>query len=306
MKQKTIATSPSPISCHEEERSMSLPEVFLASPSPSQASEGERRMTATSGRTCCVPYGKSAPLELLVRTLLGSYRWYNKARRLRWAPSPIFSERVTHYMQSGNLSLPIPSVSILSVRDIPSSLSLYRLVPVAHRTAVTGYGSSPTGMAPPSLKERMYGNLLPTPTASDADVGDVVGTADRFILAPDGTVRKVNWNGHEWKLNLARTAQLLSAGCPVLAARNQEGLEEAITGWVANRMMPTPTARDWKGAASLESLEKRGRNPEMNSLSDFFTLVGKDFQLNPLFVGEMMGFPSNWTVSPFLAEGKKP
>ena len=64
--------------------------------------------------------------------------------------------------------------------------------------------------------------------------------------------------------------------------------------------------RDWKGAASLESLEKRGRIPEKNSLPDFFARTGKSFQLNPLFVAEMMGFPPSWTVLPFLSEEKSP
>jgi hypothetical protein len=31
---------------------------------------------------------------------------------------------------------------------------------------------------------------------------------------------------------------------------------------------------------------------------------GKTSQLNPLFVEEMMGFPENWTVSPFQSGGK--
>jgi metal-dependent amidase/aminoacylase/carboxypeptidase family protein len=60
------------------------------------------------------------------------------------------------------------------------------------------------------------------------------------------------------------------------------------------------------GAASPESLEKRGRIPEKNSLPDFFARTGKSFQLNPLFVAEMMGFPPDWTVSPFLGEDRHP
>ena len=122
-----------------------------------------------------------------------------------------------------------------------------------------------------------YGMLL-TPVASDAGVGAVMGKNDRIIVTPKGKIRKINQKGHAWSVGLGRMAELLL----------------------------TPTARDWKGAASLESLEKRGRIPEKNSLPDFFARTGKSFQLNPLFVAEMMGFPPGWTVSPFLSEEKSP
>lgn len=123
-----------------------------------------------------------------------------------------------------------------------------------------------------------YGMLLPTPVASDAGVGAVMGKNDKIIVTPKGKVRKINQKGHVWSVGLGRMAELL----------------------------PTPTARDWKGAASPESLEKRGRIPEKNSLPDFFARTGKSFQLNPLFVAEMMGFPPDWTVSPFLGEDRHP
>jgi hypothetical protein len=64
-------------------------------------------------------------------------------------------------------------------------------------------------------------------------------------------------------------------------------------------MLPTPTMRDYKGARTTEALEKSGRTGT-NSLPDAFHQAGKTFQLNPLFVEEMMGFPEHWTLSPFL------
>ena len=105
-----------------------------------------------------------------------------------------------------------------------------------------------------------------------------MGKNDRIIVTPKGKIRKINQKGHVWSVGLGRMAELL----------------------------PTPTARDWKGAASLESLEKRGRIQEKKSLPDLFARTGKSFQLNPLFVAEMMGFPLGWTVSPLLSEEKSP
>jgi hypothetical protein len=72
-----------------------------------------------------------------------------------------------------------------------------------------------------------------------------------------------------------------------------------LTAIVFSKMIPTPAASDYKGANSLEALEKRGRNPETNNLADFFAQTGKSSQLNPQFVAEMMGFPPNWTELPF-------
>ena len=335
---KVIQMSQRQISGNGEEKSMSLQEVFLVNHSPSQAKERERMITAISGLTCSGPYMRSGPIGSLVRTLLASSRWYSPVRRLKWEVNPLYSERVSLYLKDGSNMLLKPFAVILNVKDIPSSRCLYRLVPSELPTAGTGYGLLPTVTAQdykrrgpnsrqqglpemiheillptplateihhpervhkwkqayaPSLYSQLngekkpnglsdfldfYGMLLPTPVASDAGVGAVMGKNDKIIVTPKGKVRKINQKGHVWSVGLGRMAELL----------------------------PTPTARDWKGAASPESLEKRGRIPEKNSLPDFFARTGKSFQLNPLFVAEMMGFPPDWTVSPFLGEDRHP
>lgn len=221
-----------------------------------------------------------------------------------------------------------PSAVTLKEKDIPSDRYLYRLVASARLTDGIGFGLLPTVTAQDfklrGLNSRQQGlpevireGLLPTPVASDADVGTIIGKDDRIIMSPKGKIRKVNRKGQCWSVGLGRMVELLPTpranlinGCnlnsPELANRNKGNLEEVISQWIREEMVPTPTARDWKGAASLESLEKRGRIPEKNSLPDFFARTGKSFQLNPLFVAEMMGFPPNWTVLPFLSEEKNP
>jgi hypothetical protein len=66
-------------------------------------------------------------------------------------------------------------------------------------------------------------------------------------------------------------------------------------------LLPTPTVSDANGSGSKESLEKRGRG-ERNDLAIFVTMNtnGKNSHLNPPFVAEMMGFPTDWTELPFL------
>ena len=85
--------------------------------------------------------------------------------------------------------------------------------------------------------------------------------------------------------------------------KNPNGLTDFLD---FHGLLPTPTARDWKGAPTLENFQRKGKNPHQGSLPDFFARAGRSFQLNPLFVAEMMGFPVNWTVLPFLPGGSSP
>ena len=63
-------------------------------------------------------------------------------------------------------------------------------------------------------------------------------------------------------------------------------------------MLPTPRTRDWKGC--------EGRRGDIASfIQDNLKLgTGKPSQLNPRFVLEMMGFPTDWTELPFLSGDK--
>jgi hypothetical protein len=114
------------------------------------------------------------------------------------------------------------------------------------------------------LSQLVYG-MLPSPVASDATTGAIIGKNDTF-RETSGLPRKVNQNGHDGSVGLARLVQLL----------------------------PTPVATSYKGARSSEALEASGRTAT-NSLCDYFNQPGKSSQLNPPFVEEMMGYPIGWT-----------
>jgi hypothetical protein len=72
-------------------------------------------------------------------------------------------------------------------------------------------------------------------------------------------------------------------------------------------MLPTPTARDYKGGNSLNHLTRveinlkgKIKDNHLNQLPNYVKIMtGKTSQLNPLFVEEMMGYPPNWTALPF-------
>jgi hypothetical protein len=74
---------------------------------------------------------------------------------------------------------------------------------------------------------------------------------------------------------------------------------------MAAQMLPTPTATsDPKGGATRTD-PKRQRHTLANAMHGDHGVRGKTSHLNPRFVGEMMGFPPNWTELPFLNGEKK-
>ena len=286
--QKVIQTLQLRIFGSEGDESTFSQEVSPASRFLSPASAEVRRTAVTSGLTCSVPFTRSGPIGLLVRTLVASSRWYSPVRRLTWDISPLFSERLSLYTASGRNTSWRPSREILSVKDIPSNRYLFRLVPSVPRTEETVYGLLPTpmasdfktrgaGSAQKGLPEVIREGLLPTPTAMEIH----------------------HWQRVErWKRQGRVSMHESEDG-----EKNPNGLVDFLDFY---DLLPTPTARDWKGAPTLENFERKGKNPQQGSLPDFFAQTGRSFQLNPLFVAEMMGFPVSWTVLPFLPGGSSP
>lgn len=261
----------------EGDGSTSSQEVFHASPFPLPAGERVRRTAVTSGLTCSVPFTRSGPVGLLVRTLVASSRWYSPARRLTWDVSPLCSERISLYTVSGRNTSSRPSAVILSVKDIPSSRCLFRLVPSVPRTEGTVSG------------------LLPTPIASDFKVrgpgSQQKGLPEiiREMLLPTPTATEIHhWQRVErWKRQ-GRTSMHETEDWE----KNPNGLTDFLD---FHGLLPT-----------LEHIGRKGKNPRQGGLPDSFAQAGRSFQLNPLFVAEMMGFPTSWTVLPFLPGGSSP
>ena len=261
----------------EGDGSTSSQEVFHASPFPLPAGERVRRTAVTSGLTCSVPFTRSGPVGLLVRTLVASSRWYSPARRLTWDVSPLCSERISLYTVSGRNTSSRPSAVILNVKDIPSSRCLFRLVPSVPRTEGTVSG------------------LLPTPIASDFKVrgpgSQQKGLPEiiREMLLPTPTATEIHhWQRVErWKRQGRTSMHETEDG-----EKNPNGLTDFLD---FHGLLPT-----------LEHIGRKGKNPRQGGLPDFFAQTGRSFQLNPLFVAEMMGVPTSWTVLPFLPGGSSP
>ena len=110
----------------------------------------------------------------------------------------------------------------------------------------------------PSLNDLARNQMLPTPVSSDATTGAIIGEKDTFRITSTGMPRKVNQNGVDGSVGLARLVKL--------------------------GMLPTPVVSDSKGGRSTEALQASGRS-EKNSLSDMYHQSGKTSQLNPPICG---------------------
>lgn len=73
-------------------------------------------------------------------------------------------------------------------------------------------------------------------------------------------------------------------------------------------LLPTPVASDHTGSCTIRKMTKSNGAPRTDSLRNMPAVIGMDgdrlngrvFQLSPLFVEEMMGYPLMWTTLPFL------
>ena len=268
-----------------EEKSTCSQADSPANPSPWPDSGAERKMTATSGLRCYGRYGRYSPVGSLAKTLLASSRWFNPAVRLRWEAKPLCSERLTEKEYSSDKNTPSkPSAKVLSVKDTPSSRLLFRLVPSEHPTAGTASGLLPT-VQTQGLKrcnadgktEFMPLELLPTPMSTE--------------------VR------HE-----KRVKELKEAGGDTFHSRaNGETRHNGLMDYMDfHGILPTPAAQDGKKSTIPKSQTKRQQLPGVIG-RNCQPPDGQDSpQLNPLFVEEMMGFPPDWLVSPFLSGEQNP
>lgn len=120
--------------------------------------------------------------------------------------------------------------------------------------------------------------LLPSPVASDAAAGAIIGRNDVFTTTGNGTLRKINGNGTNGSIGLARMVQLL----PTPNAREADKYTKkynpksqmgtALTAMAMNGMLPTPTARNYKNGSKPEDGRtqrkmEQGWTMELNDLA---------------------------------------
>ncbi len=115
------------------------------------------------------------------------------------------------------------------------------------------------------LKQMARNGMLPTPRTTDVEGGKASGVKNDG----NGWYRE-NKKGERWGVKLRDVAE--------------------------NGLLPTPKVQDERHA--LRDRGKSNLGEEMAEIG--YQRLGTTSHLNPLFCAEMMGFPVNWTVLPFL------
>jgi hypothetical protein len=231
-----------------------------------QENDLEKRMTATSGRKCFESFARFNHVGSWAKTftglLIGMEGWSSTRCRLIWKLKGTKYKRM--FFQLRPSTLPTEGIGF-GLWPTPTSVQRdhpERVAGLIEKGATTLMSRKNGENRPNSILDMaMFQGMLLTPTTRE-EVQDLDKFQKRMEKYPNGT--KV----------------------PNLATQ--------VVG-----MLPTPTTRDWKGGRTSEALEDAGRN-ETNSLPDFFAQPGESSQLNPLFVTEMMGYPTNWLELPFL------
>ena len=111
----------------------------------------------------------------------------------------------------------------------------------------------------------------------------------------------VNWGGDwysmrcklTWKIKATKYKRIYFQ----LAAKTHLTKDKEFSLW------PTPTARDTQGPQAQELKKLRGEPTIMNIESvpgRIRSITGIIGQNNPMFYYEMMGYPPDWTLKPFL------
>jgi len=165
--QSATSTSPKQTSLFTEEKLTSSQGDSHASHTAQQASDLERKMTATSGRRCLEQYEKfnrpTSWQKTFAASLIGTGEWYSTKCRLIWKLKATRSHRF--YFQLVPSTLPTEGIES----------GLYRgLLPTVAAMDSTGIKNlrkdatvSEVGYHSMSLTHFAVAGLLPTPAASD-------------------------------------------------------------------------------------------------------------------------------------------
>jgi hypothetical protein len=152
-----------------------------------------------------------------------------------------------------------------------------------------------------TLTRAMSMGMLPIPIAgdwkgqlrSDGTANMLSGKASLGMLP---TPQQRDWNKPETPEDYMKRKEMWD--------KKGINLQLTLPQYIQNNMLPTPNADLWKTSGmSKKAWEKRIQDNRQEDLNmEIYKQTGQHSQnLNPQFVLEMMGFPTDWTELPFLS-----
>jgi hypothetical protein len=302
-------------------------------------SDLEKKMTDTSGRRCLEQYEKFSRPTLWGRTfsdlLIGMEGWYSTKCRLTWRLrgtkyNRLFFQLVpstlpTEGIEFGLLLLKTPTKmdgEVTSGKANPVSgnsgtlaqeiMSNYE--PTMHKL---GLLPTPTTQETPHLQAELTENnrrkalngnshslniadlalrkMLPTPTAMDSSNA----TANmKSTQVKEGSMHSVT-------LVRAMVTGMLPTPRVKGHGNSHQRIEDSriddLTTMAKMGMLPTPLAGEYRDTGEkVKGNKYKQQNLTRTIANNSAEWGGKNSQLNPPFVLEMMGFPPDWTELPFL------
>jgi hypothetical protein len=214
--------------------------------------------------------------------------WYSTKCRLTWKMRATKSHRI--YFQLAPSMLPIGEIGF-GLLHTPRKV----MIEEPNENFVKRMGDRSEGCYPHLAAQvvGMVGNgLLKTPTKFDATVTSPKANP---VSGNSGSLAQEIMCG----FGMLPTPRQQSANSP--SDHGQGGMD--LQTFVQKNLIPTPAKRDTKGSNSMEHLNREtDGNSHQDQLPNFIKLkTGSSSQLNPQFVAEMMGFPTDWTELPFLS-----
>ena len=331
-----MKTSSQQISIFTEDESTSSPVGFRVNLTQTQVSDLEKKMTDTSGLRCLEQYKKFNRHGLWERMfsdlLIGRMGWFSRKCRLTWRLRGTKYNRMYFLLQVSTLPTEEIESGLLPTVTTQEPLNQCELTETGRRKTKDGKSSHSLNLG------RVVGmGLLKTPTAMDGEVssgkknpisGNSGTLAQELMSGYEPTMMKLGLlptpkvggeegyetrakrQGHkkaishlEANIQWRQMNGLLPTPMAQSRATDEEktlkrkekygGMKRAmyLENYLAMGMLPTPSAGNEKSGGTLT--EWGGSGNKMRQID------GMNFQLNPRFVAEMMGFPPDWTELPF-------
>jgi hypothetical protein len=155
------------------------------------------------------------------------------------------------------------------------------------------------------INGRKMQHLIPTPTAMDST--NATATM-KSTQVKEGSMHSVTLTrAMAMGLLPTPTTQEATSKCQVnengrrLTTNGKDSHSMNIGRMAAMGILPTPTAQIVKHGHSEKYWDNRIGKRQMDIAMWNAETNGKTSQLSPQFVMEMMGFPTDWTLLPFLS-----
>lgn len=290
-------------------------------------------MLDTSGRRCLESFKSAAPTRLWARmfleSLVGMEGWSSKRCKLTWKLKGTKYKRL--WFQLAVSALPTEGIGF---GLLPTPAAQEGFDRMGGNPIITANGSvrnqnldgSQSRMGLKGAVNHLQGlNLLPTTTETWEEEVKLKGSQNshtiRFALLPtpdcqnhrDGTkLRKDNnmedGGSHGVSLHHLGAHGLLptpqARDWKGASGRSMKGEESDLPNMLRTGMLPTPRAAEYKGTGpkgSKSNDHRLNRDYLDATIVEQFGTTGKTSQLSHRFVLEMMGFPPDWVESAFLA-----